>query len=53
LIRKGAHITKVGRLRHQLTIQNQTATPDGMGGSAITWANGPIVWADVMPISAI
>lgn len=51
MIRKGDHITKVGRLRHLLTIQTQTATADGMGGSSVTWTDGDEVWADVRPVS--
>jgi SPP1 family predicted phage head-tail adaptor len=38
---------KAGRLRHRVTIQQQTITPDGMGGGNETWSNVATVWADV------
>lgn len=52
MIRKGDHITAVGKMRHRLTIQSQTAVADGMGGSSVTWTNGDTVWADLRPVSA-
>ena len=51
MIRKGEHIAKVGQMRHRMTIQSQVATPDGMGGSTITWADVATVWADIRPVS--
>lgn len=29
---------RAGNLRHSVSIQEQTQTPDGMGGSTLTWA---------------
>lgn len=30
---------RAGALRHTIAIQEQTDTPDGMGGATVTWAN--------------
>jgi SPP1 family predicted phage head-tail adaptor len=52
LIRKGDHITEVGKMSHLMIVQSQTAVADGMGGSSITWTNGASLWADLRPVSA-
>ena len=52
MIRKGDHITEVGRLRYQVILQTQGGTADGMGGVTATWSNTATIWADIMPISA-
>jgi SPP1 family predicted phage head-tail adaptor len=52
LIRKGDHITEVGRLRYQVILQTQGGTADGMGGVTATWSNTATIWADIMPASA-
>jgi SPP1 family predicted phage head-tail adaptor len=52
LIRKGDHITQVGRLRHQVILQTQGGTADGMGGVVPSWSNTATIWADIMPASA-
>ena len=52
MIRKGDHITEVGRLRYQVILQTQGGTADGMGGITATWSNTATIWADIMPISA-
>lgn len=41
-----------GEFRHSLRVRIPTATDDGEGGQAITWTNGPQVWANVLPVSA-
>ena len=36
-------------LRHRVLIQAPTRTPDGQGGSTVTWADVATVWAQVTP----
>jgi SPP1 family predicted phage head-tail adaptor len=38
---------RVGRLRHRVTIQAETATADAGGGYAATWADVATVWARI------
>ena len=52
MIRRGDHITQVGRMNHRIVLQSQTKTADGMGGSSIAWTDTATLWADIMPISA-
>ncbi len=40
----------IGELNKRLTIQVQTKTPDGLGGSVATWVDQGIVWAGIMPL---
>lgn len=45
---------KAGDLRHRVTIQQETNTPDSRGGNAVSWAaitNGTC-WASVEPMKA-
>jgi SPP1 family predicted phage head-tail adaptor len=41
-----------GRLRLRLTLERATATPDGAGGSTLSWSAVATVPADVAPIGA-
>ncbi len=41
-----------GRLRHRLTLERATATPDGAGGSTLSWDDVATLFADVMPLRA-
>ena len=50
LSRRGA--SDPGRLRLRLTLEHASATPDGAGGSTLTWSEVAIVPADVTPIRA-
>ena len=43
---------KAGDLRHRITIQQRTLTPDGLGGHTETWSELATVWAAVWPVSA-
>lgn len=46
---------KTRELRHRITFQTLTLTPDGQGGSTESWANipdTPTCWAKVTPKSA-
>lgn len=38
-------------MRERVTIEQETATPDGYGGYANTWATVATVWAKVEPLS--
>jgi SPP1 family predicted phage head-tail adaptor len=51
LIRKGDHITEVGRMKFRVEIQSRTGVSDGMGGSTVSWATTATVWADIQPLS--
>lgn len=45
---------RAGWLNERVTLQRQTATPDGQGGSTLAWANlttVPTVWAKVRQLS--
>lgn len=50
LSRRGA--SDPGRLRMRLTLEHATATPDGAGGSTLSWNTVATVAADVTPINA-
>jgi len=50
LSRRGA--SDPGRLRLRLTLEHASATPDGAGGSTLTWSTLATVPADVTPIGA-
>ena len=39
----------IGKMDQRVVIQRATATPDGIGGSTVTWANIASVWAAVTP----
>lgn len=39
----------IGKLDQRITIQRSTLTPDGIGGSTITWADYVKVWTQVTP----
>lgn len=42
---------QIGRLRHRITIQQQTVTRDAYGGETISWDTYATVWAQVTPAS--
>ncbi len=44
--------TTPGRLRHRLTLQTATATPDGAGGSTLAWNAVATVSAEIVPLKA-
>lgn len=39
----------IGRLRHRLTLESATRTPDGGGGASESWATVATVWASITP----
>ena len=44
----------IGKLDQRITFERETATPDGMGGQTVAWANvptNPTVWANVQAFS--
>ena len=41
----------IGRLRHRLTLESASRTPDGGGGASETWATVAEVWAEIAPTS--
>lgn len=43
---------RAGDLRHRITIQEETATPDGMGGETLAWGDQCTLWAAIWPLSA-
>ena len=51
MIRKGDHITEVGRMKYRLILQTQNGTPDGMGGFVTSWVTVATIWGDIMPVS--
>ena len=51
MIRKGDHITEVGRMKFRVDIQSRTGASDGMGGYEVSWATTATVWADIQPLS--
>ena len=53
MIRKGDHITQVGRMKFELTLQSRVSTADGMGGFTVSWADTATIKADIMPLSMI
>lgn len=45
----------IGRLRHRLTLQEKSATPDAGGGRSVAWqdvAQNPQLWGRIAPLSA-
>jgi len=42
---------RAGRLRHRLTIQQQTETRDSYGAAIITWSDVATVWGAIEPLS--
>lgn len=43
---------KIGSMRHRITIQRYTATPDDGGGSVIVWQDVSDVFASILPSRA-
>ncbi|MDE3061211.1 MAG: phage head closure protein [Pseudomonadota bacterium] len=41
----------VSRLRHKLTLQQETQTADGAGGYMRTWTNVADLWAEILSVS--
>ena len=41
----------IGKKVKRITIEKQTATPDGHGGSVLTWSPRCVVWAHERPLS--
>lgn len=41
----------VSRLRHRLTLQQETQTADGAGGYTRTWSDVADVWAEIISVS--
>ena len=39
------------RLRHRLTLQQESLTPDGAGGYARSWSDVADVWAEIIPLA--
>src|SRR5690242_2364221 len=37
-------------LRHRLTLQSESQTPDGSGGYVRSWENVADLWAQVLPV---
>lgn len=44
-------MTRIGDLRHRVTLQSRTDTADGRKGFTTTWATLAVVWAAVESIS--
>ncbi|MGG3737255.1 phage head closure protein [Aeribacillus pallidus] len=42
---------KIGNLRHRITVQTATKTPDSMGGGQKTWTDAFSCWAHVRPLN--
>jgi SPP1 family predicted phage head-tail adaptor len=43
---------RIGDLRHRVTLQSATLTPDGMGGDTAVWGDVATVCAAIWPTSA-
>jgi len=41
---------RAGKLRHQITLQRKSLTPDEYGGPVETWTDVGTVWASVEPL---
>jgi len=39
-----------GRLRHRLTLETATSTPDGAGGATLSWNTVASLWAEIVPL---
>lgn len=42
-------MTTIGELRHRISFQSLTRTPDGLGGATESWATVVTVWASIEP----
>ena len=45
-------IVSIGDLRHRITFQTLSRTPDGQGGFVESWSDLVTVWARVKPVSS-
>lgn len=45
-------IIRTGDLRTQVTLQKKIRSPNGRGGAAVTWQDGPLIWANVEVLRA-
>jgi SPP1 family predicted phage head-tail adaptor len=43
---------RIGALRHRITVQNKSASSDGMGGQTYSWSNVTTLWSRIEPVSA-
>lgn len=43
--------TRIGDLRHRVTLEAPLRTPDGGGGSALVWVPVAELWAAIRPVS--
>ena len=43
----------IGRLRHRLTLEAASRTPDGGGGASESWATVAEVWSEITPIGGM
>jgi len=43
---------RIGRMRHRIRIEQPVSTPDGAGGSSVTWTEIATAWAALRPLSA-
>jgi SPP1 family predicted phage head-tail adaptor len=41
-----------GRLRHRVTLEAATPTPDGAGGSTLAWSAVASLWAEMVQLKA-
>lgn len=48
-IRRRAANTSPAELKHRITLQYQTRTPDGAGAWTTTWNDAATVWAAIWP----
>jgi SPP1 family predicted phage head-tail adaptor len=53
VIRKGDHMTQVGRMRFEVILQTHFKVADGMGGFNVSWDNTATVRCDIQPLSMI
>jgi SPP1 family predicted phage head-tail adaptor len=45
-------VTRIGELRHRLTLEAPVEAPDGAGGFARTWTPLGEIWAAIEPLGA-
>lgn len=45
-------MAKISELRHRITFQSMSKTPDGQGGFENAWVNVTTVWAKITPVSS-
>ena len=43
---------RAGQLRHLITVEQKTTTPDGIGGGSEQWSTFAETWAAIWPVSA-